>query len=78
MYKRPTAASTMIYFVSNHPMEQKMAASRYMLHRIYDLPLTEEKQNKNKMRTVIDLTNVNCISAHLIHKLGNKFKNKET
>jgi hypothetical protein len=48
MYKRPTAASTMIYFVSNHPMGQKMTASRYVLHRKYDLPLTEEKQKKKE------------------------------
>jgi len=46
---KPTAASTADYFVSNHPMEQKMAVCRYMWHRKYDLPFNRRKTEKRQL-----------------------------
>jgi len=47
IYRKPTTADTTIRFLSNHPIEHKMAAFRYHISRMYSLPLAPEKQQKN-------------------------------
>lgn len=43
---KPTATDTTSHFISNHPMQHKLAAYRYHIHRTHTLPLL--KQNKVK------------------------------
>ena len=44
IYRKPTTTDTMIYFLSNHPMEHKLAAYRYHITRMHSLPLTPERK----------------------------------
>ena len=46
MIRKPTTNVTTIHFLSNHPIEHKMAAFRYHIPRMYSLPLTPEKKEK--------------------------------
>jgi hypothetical protein len=43
-YRKPTTTDTTINYLSNHPMEHKLAAYHYHINRIFSLPLTEERQ----------------------------------
>ena len=46
IYHKPTTTDTTINFLSNHPIEHKMAAFRYHISRMYSLPLAPEKKQK--------------------------------
>ena len=39
VFKKPTTTDTTINYLSNHPMEQKLAAYRYYIERMLRLPL---------------------------------------
>jgi hypothetical protein len=43
IFRKPTTADTTINYTSNHPIEHKMAAFRYLTNRI-SLPLTTERK----------------------------------
>lgn len=75
MHRKPTAASTTDYFVSNHPMEQKIAACRYMWHRKYDLLFNRRKTEKKA--AVIDMAKITYIPAHLLYEQHNKIRIKK-
>jgi hypothetical protein len=45
-YRKPITTVTIINFVSNHPIEYKMAAFRFHISRMYTLPLDPEKRQK--------------------------------
>jgi hypothetical protein len=47
MYRKPTTTDTTINFISNHPMEHKLAAYRYYLTRVNSLPLSKLRKQKN-------------------------------
>jgi len=47
IFHKPTTSDTTINFLSNHPLEHKMAAFRLHISRMYSLPLTPEKSKKN-------------------------------
>jgi hypothetical protein len=40
IYQKPTTTNTAINFLSNHPMEHKIAAYRHHITRMHSLPLT--------------------------------------
>ena len=46
IYRKPTTTDTTINFLSNHPIEQKMAAFRSHLTRMHSLPLNQDKKQK--------------------------------
>ena len=46
IYRKPTSMNTTINYISNHPMEHKLAAYRYYISRMITLPLNEENRNK--------------------------------
>ena len=41
IYRKPTAMDTMINFLSNHPLEHKLAAYRFLINRMLSLPLSD-------------------------------------
>ena len=47
IYRKPTTTDTTINFLSNHPIEQKMAAFRFHITRMHSLPLNPEKNKQN-------------------------------
>jgi hypothetical protein len=44
VYGKPTTTNTTIYFLSNHPTEQKITAFRF--HTVHSLPLDPDKKTK--------------------------------
>ena len=44
IYRKPTTTDTTINYLSNHPMEQKLAAYRYHIERMLRLPLKRTRQ----------------------------------
>jgi hypothetical protein len=46
VYRKPTNTDINIHFASNHPMEHKMAAYRYLIDRANMLPVRESNKNK--------------------------------
>jgi hypothetical protein len=48
-FRKPTTTNTTIHYTSNHPVEPKLAAFRYMTNRTNKLPLKPEtKQQEEK------------------------------
>ena len=46
IYRKPTTTDTTINFLSNHPIEQKIAAFRFHITRMHSLALNPDKKNK--------------------------------
>ena len=46
IFHKNTSTDTTINFLSSHPLEHKMAAYRYLIHRMYTLPLDKEQQDR--------------------------------
>jgi len=44
IYRKPTTTDTTINYLSNHPMEQKLASYRYHIDRMLRLPLNRTRQ----------------------------------
>jgi hypothetical protein len=74
IYRKPTATDTTINFLSNHPIEQKMAAYRYHLTRMHSLPLDPNKKQKEWM--TIQIAKNNNIPQQLLQKLNQRIQEK--
>jgi hypothetical protein len=48
VYRKPTTTDTTINFLSNHPIEQKMAVFRFHTTRMHSLPLNPDKKQNAK------------------------------
>jgi len=44
IHRKPTTKDITINFLSNHPIEQKMAAFRFHITRMHSLPLNPDKK----------------------------------
>lgn len=44
--RKPNSSDTTILFASNQPMEQKLTTYRYLMNRMYSLPLNTEDKHK--------------------------------
>jgi hypothetical protein len=75
IYRKPTTTDSTIHFKSNHPIQHKMAAYRYMLNRLHNLPLTREHK-KQKMNTITQIAIQNGYPITLIERLNNRIKAK--
>jgi hypothetical protein len=42
IFRKPTTTNTIINYLSNHPSEYKLAAYRYYIERMFNLPLTND------------------------------------
>jgi hypothetical protein len=69
IYRKPTTTDTMINFLSNHPIEHKMAAYRFHISRMHKLPLDAEKKQK-EWDTILTIAKINNFPLNLIHKLN--------
>jgi hypothetical protein len=67
IYRKATTTNTTINFLSNNPMEQKLAAYHYTINHMSSLPLTPEKQNM-EWQTILDIANSNNFPEHIITK----------
>ena len=68
IYRKPTTTDTTINFLSNHPIEQKMAAFRSHITRMHSLQLNPDKKQK-EWDIVQCITRNNNFPKHLLQKL---------
>jgi hypothetical protein len=68
IFRKPTTTNTTINFLSNHPIEHKMAAYRFLLERMYSLPLNQTKL-QNEWETIKQIADSNNFPINILHKL---------
>ena len=71
IYRKPTTADTTINYYSNHRLEQKLVAYRYLINRMISLPLTKSNQNR-EWSNIKTIAQNNNFPIQLIHKLKKK------
>jgi len=75
IYRKPTTMDTTINFLSNHPIEQKMAAYRYHITRMHSLPIDPDKKHK-EWETLQTIAKNNNIPQQLLQKLNRQIQQK--
>jgi allophanate hydrolase subunit 1 len=58
IYREPTTTDTTIHYKSNHPTQHKLAAYRFMLNRLHNLPLSKEHKQQ-EMNTIFHIAQHN-------------------
>ena len=48
IYRKPTHTDITIHFSSNHPDDHKLAAFKYYIHRMINMPFTEQEVKKKE------------------------------
>ena len=66
IYRKPKNTDTTIYYQSNHPYEQKIAAFRYYINRMITLPITERSKIE-EWNTIISIATSNGYPKRIIH-----------
>jgi hypothetical protein len=81
IYREPTTTDTTINFLSNHPIEQIMAAFRFHITTMHSLPLNSDKK-QIEWETIQSIAKNNNFPQHLLLKLNrqilHKLNNKNT
>jgi hypothetical protein len=75
IYHKPTATDTTINFLSNHPLEHKLAAYRFSINRMLSFPLNEQ-QRHNEWNDIKQTAQNNNIPIHLLTKLRRNIQKK--
>jgi hypothetical protein len=76
IYRKPTETGTIIHATSNHPLEQKMAALNCYIHRLLNMPLTNQAK-QIEWDTISTIAKYNGYHPNTIHNLKTKILNKE-
>jgi hypothetical protein len=74
-YRKPTSIDTTIHYTSNHPMEHKMAACRYLVNRTFTLPITQINKEQ-ALNNVLIITRNNGFQTQLIQRLHDTMTHK--
>jgi len=72
IYRKPTMTSQTIHATSHHPQSQKMAAYNSFVHRLINIPLTEENYIK-ELCIIKQIAISNGFTAEMIDKLVKKY-----
>ena len=75
IYRKPTTTDTTIHFTSIHPNEHKLAAYRYYIERMLNLPLNPERQER-EWTIILHIAQRNGFPLALIQKLRHQIKHK--
>jgi hypothetical protein len=75
IYRKPSYTDTTINFLSNDPIEQKMAAFRFHITRMHSIPLHPDKKQK-ECKTIQTIAKNNNFPLHLLHKLNHQIQTK--
>jgi hypothetical protein len=67
IFRKPTTTDTTINYLSNHPMEYKLAAYRYYIESVLTVPLTTHRQH-NEWKTILPIAHkVDQYPSHQTH-----------
>ena len=72
---QPTTTDTTVNFLSNHPIEHKMAAFRFHISKMYSLPLDSEKKQKD-CEIIQTIAKNNNIPQNVFQKLNRQVHRK--
>ena len=75
IYRKPTCTDTTINFLSNHLIEQKMAAFKFHITRMHSLSLDPDKKQK-EWKTIQYIPKNNNLPRRLLQKLNHQIQNK--
>jgi hypothetical protein len=70
---KPTTTDTTITFLSNHPLEHRMAAYRFLIWRMLSLPLDKEQQ-LGKWQQILHIAHIIIISTNLLTRLKRRLQ----
>jgi len=68
IYRKETSTDTVIHYLSNHPIEQKLDAFRYYINRLLNLPLTRDGIN-TEWTTILNMARNNGFPIERITRL---------
>jgi len=75
VYRKPTTTDTTINYLSNHPMEHKLATYRYYIERMLNLPLDCTRQLREWQTILLTATSYNFPTT-LLHKLKQQIQHR--
>ena len=70
IYRKPTQSDTTIHFMSNHPLQHKLTAHNFYIHRLLSIPITE-RAKQQEWNTICTLAKNNGFPLQLIYNLKN-------
>jgi len=68
IFCKTTTNDTTISYLSNHPSEQKLAAYRYYIERMFNLSLNNDRLH-NEWQTILHIAKNNKFPTTFLHKL---------
>jgi hypothetical protein len=77
IYRKHTVTDTTINYLSNHPIEHKVAAYRYYIERMLNLPLNHTRQHR-EWQTILHIATYNNLPTTLLNKLKQQIQHKIT
>jgi hypothetical protein len=75
IFRKPTTTNTTINYLSSHPLEQKRAAYRYFIERMFRLPLNKEHQRK-EWTTILEIARSNNFPDNILFRLRQQIEHK--
>ena len=72
IYRKHTQSDTTIYFTSNHPLQQKLAAYNFYINRLLSTPITDQAKQQ-EWNTICTIAKNNSLPLQLI----NNFKKQD-
>lgn len=76
IYRKPTTTDLTIHYKSNHPLQHKTAAYRYMLNRLHNLPLSQ-LHKEQELNNIFYIARQNEYPITLINKLNKNILNRK-
>jgi len=77
IFRKPTTTDTTTSYLSNYPQEQKLAAYRFLLDRMLNLPL-HKNCLENEWQTILHIAKNSHFPTALIHNLRHRMAQKRT
>jgi len=75
VYRKPMTTDTTINYLSNHPMEHKLATYRYCIERMLNLPLDCTRKLREWQTILLTATSYNFPTT-LLHKLKQQIQHR--
>jgi hypothetical protein len=71
IYRKPTQTDTTIHFTCNHPIQHKLAAYNFYIHRMLSLPITDQAQH-SEWNMICNIAHSNAFPVQLLHNIRKK------
>lgn len=75
IFRKRTQTNHTIHNSSHHPAQHKIAAYNHMLHRLNNIPMSDDDYN-DEIRTITQIATKNGYSERMIHRINRKIKSR--